>query len=283
MSYKHKVLFAFDGTLFFDEEGNYYGVHVNDSILDRYLNLGERVSLLVRTQPISEEDKGSIPQITNPYCNIISEPNFKSIGNFFSRNKAKDIIGNAVKNHDTIISRIPSAIGSYAIQYANEFDKPVLGEIVACNWDSYWYYNYKGKMVAPYFYWKQKWITQKVDHAIYVTKHFLQDRYPNNGKSIGCSDVALKEIDNVILDKRLKKIDNQATPLKLGTVAALNVPYKSQQDVIKVIASLKRKGHKFSYYLVGQGDDSRLRDLTEKLGLENEVKFLGTLRHDDVF
>src|SRR5699024_5417678 len=103
-----------------------------------------------------------------------------------------NIIDHAVQSHDIIIPRIPSAIGTYAVRYANKYDKAVLGEIVACNWDSYWYYNYKGKLGAPYFYWKQKRVTQKIGHAIYVTKHFLQDRYPNKGKSIGCSDVALK-------------------------------------------------------------------------------------------
>ncbi|MCW9706772.1 glycosyltransferase [Fodinibius salsisoli] len=279
-----KVLFAFDGTLFSDDKGNYYGVHVNDSIFDRYLNLGESLSLLVRTKKINEKDKNRIPKITNPYCNIVPVPNFKSITDFIGNGaKAKAIIREAVEQSSVIIARLPSAIGSYAVQFANEFNKPVLGEVVACNWDSFWYYNYKGKLVAPYFYWKQRKIIKNIDYAIYVTQHFLQDRYPNNGESIGCSDVSLKEIDNTILDKRLKKIEAQKSPLKLGTVAALNVPYKSQDNVINVVSKLKSKGIHFEYSLVGQGDDSRLRNLVKKLGLENEVNFVGTLKHAEVF
>ena len=279
-----KVLFAFDGTLFFDDQGDYYGIHVNDSIFDRYLNLGDSLSLLLRTQQIEENDKNRIPKITNASCNVISVPNFKSISGFVrNRAEAKETIQEAVKQSDVIVARLPSAIGSYAVQFANKLNKPVLAEVVACNWDSFWYYNYKGKVLAPYFYWKQKRIIKDIGHAIYVTEHFLQGRYPTKGKSIGCSDVTLKEIDDEVLAKRLNKIETQHSPLKLGTIAALNVPYKSQHNVINAISKLKKKGVKFEYHLVGQGDDSRLRKLVESHGLGNEVNFIGTLQHDEVF
>ncbi len=279
-----KVLFAFDGTLLFDDKGNYYGIHVNDSIFDRYLNLGENLSLLVRTRKIDEKTKGRIPKITNPHCNIIPVPNFKSIPKFIRNGaKAGKIIRSAVKESDLIIARLPSSIGSYTVRFAKEYEKAVLGEVVACNWGSFWNYNFKGKVVAPFFYLKQKKVTKKVGHVIYVTEHYLQDRYPNSGKSIGCSDVVLNEVEDEILNKRLKKIDVQTGSLKLGTIAAMNVPYKSQHNVINVLSALKHKGLQFEYYLVGQGDDTYLRNLAKKRKVEDNVKFVGILKHDDVF
>jgi glycosyltransferase involved in cell wall biosynthesis len=186
-----------------------------------------------------------------------------------------------VDDHDVIILRLPSAAGAIAYEYAKSINKPILIEMVACVYDALWNYDWRGKLLANYKLKKYQAILKNASHVLYVTSEFLQKRYPTKGKAIGCSDVVVKELDTTILKKRLLKIENLQEPLVLGTVAAIDVPYKGQADVIKVIAKSNKK--KLFYQIVGQGNSNKLQTLVDQNQLQNEVQILGSLSHDQVF
>ena len=110
-------------------------------------------------------------------------------------------------------------------------------------------------------------------------------RDTTKGQNIGCSDVDLPSLDNIILDIRLYKISNmhQDRPIVVGTTAAVNVRFKGQKYVIKAISKLNNEGYNFEYHLAGGGDNSYLKSVAEKYGVLDKVKFLGSLPHDKVF
>ncbi|MBK6732466.1 MAG: glycosyltransferase [Bacteroidetes bacterium] len=180
--------------------------------------------------------------------------------------------------------RLPSAAGVIATKFTKKYDKPLLAEMVACTFDGYWNYSWKGKLIAHYKLYSLKKVAYKLDYTIYVTEKFLQKRYPTKGSSVACSDVHLNNINNTALLNRIHKINSKENtqPFVLGTVASMNVKYKGQQYVIRALHALKKKGIKFNYHLVGQGDDSYLRHLTSKLGLQDQVKFNGPLKHENI-
>ena len=68
----------------------------------------------------------------------------------------------------------------------------------------------------------------------------------------------------------------------MGTIGFLHIPLKGQQDVIRAVKILKDRGYKIRYQLVGIGDSTRLKYLVRELDLEDEVKFVGGLPHDQV-
>lgn len=283
----NKVLFVHDGPLQKDHDGNYYGVDFGEVLKERFLYLGSHVTFMMRTKYISSEDLKKYSTISNDNFDVINVPDFKSIKKYFKNIKpAKEIIRKAVASHDVIVCRLPSAIGSIAAKEALELKKPLMAEYVACTYDAYWNYSWKGKLIAHYKMWTQKALVKDIPYIIYVTKHFLQNRYPSPAVQTNCSNVEIINIYEQDLEDRLKKIeqrnDNQST-LTLGTVAAINVVYKGHEDVFRAIAILKQKGIAVKYFLVGNGDPSRLKNHAKELNIEDSIEIVGPVKHSEVF
>lgn len=277
-----KVLFVHDGPMGV-YENQAYGISFKSAMIERYAIFGDEVTFLMRARILSKDNLHKYSKIDQPYFNFLSIPDFKSISTIHKTGEAKKIIKKAVKDNDVIVTRLPSAAGVIAFKEAKRLGKPVLVEFVACVYDALWNYDWRGKLIARYKFKNYQKLMEQATHTIYVTNEFLQLRYPSTGKSIGCSDVELKEIDDTVLRARLEKIKENKTPLKLATIAAIDVVYKGQADVIKAIAELKEKGSYFKYDIIGQGNPIRLQNLIKSLKVEDLVTIKGAIPHDEVF
>lgn len=72
--------------------------------------------------------------------------------------------------------------------------------------------------------------------------------------------------------------------MKLATAAAVNVSYKGQRYVIEALAKLKERGiTNFEYHMAGGGDNSALKVLAQRLNVEEQVVFEGSLPHEKMF
>jgi glycosyltransferase involved in cell wall biosynthesis len=260
-----------------------YGIHYKNELVDRYSFFGEKVTFLMRSSSLALKDLVKYSKIDRPNFNFIPIPNFKSLKSLHNKTKAKSIIQKAVESHDILIVRLPSASGVIAFKEAKKLDKPILVEFVACVYDALWNYDWRGKILAKYKFKQYQNLMQDATHTVYVTNAFLQSRYPSPGKSIGCSDVELQVIDEEVLTLRLQKIKEKTKPLKLATIAAIDVAYKAQADVIKAIAALKLKNIYFEYDIIGQGNPDVLQKLIDKLDLNNLVQIKGSIPHDQIF
>lgn len=277
-----KVLFVHDGPVgIYNSE--IYGIHYKNELVDRYSFFGEEVTFLMRSIPLNSQDLDRYSKIDRSNFKLISFPNFKSIRTRHKKAEAKTIINKAVGDHDIILVRLPSAAGVLAFKEAKRLNKPVLVEFVACVYDALWNYDWRGKLLAHYKLKQYQKLMQDATHTIYVTNKFLQSRYPTPGKSIGCSDVILQTTKEAALNVRIEKIKNSKSPLKLATVAAIDVKYKGQADVIRVLAALKKKGVLMSYDIIGQGDPKTLQNLIDNLDLNDLVKIKGSLPHEEIF
>ena len=279
-----RLLFVHDGPIYkcVDE---YYGVHYDDKLINRYLQLGESVTFLMRVALISSDDIGRFMKISNTAFDVVEVSDFKSIKKYFRVWSAKKIIEKSIKECDALVIRLPSAIGVLSLRYAHKFNKPVLCEMVACVYDALWNYSWLGKAIAHYKLLSYKKIVKSLPYVIYVTSEFLQTRYPTKGKELSCSDVELSGTNSSVLQERLSKIRsmNDSDVITLGTVAGLDVIYKRQGDVIKAISLLKDKGITVNYLLVGGGDKTQLERLIYSCNLSEQIKIIGSLSHEEVF
>ena len=162
--------------------------------------------------------------------------------------------------------------------------KPVFSVAIGCAWDAYWNHRFPGKLIAPYMYFKMKWCMKKADYALYVTEKFLQKRYPSECKSIGVSDVVVKDFDSYILKRRRDKIENGlGKTITLMTSGSVGNKAKGQEFVIKAIPILNNYGFRINYLLAGGDDPSYLKKLANKLHVEDQISFLGMLSTSEVF
>ncbi len=279
-----KMVFAHDHIFYKYNDQYYSSGGLSKEMLERYSSIFEEVVVLSRQKEISSLDN-KLTLASTDRVTFIKVPDFKSVKRYYLKKKASAIVKNEVINADCLIAR-NSSIASIALKYAKQYRKPYLLEIVACQWDALWNHSFKGKILAPYSYLKLKKTAKEAPYVIYVTNEFLQKRYPTNGMSTSCSNVALTEFDDKVLEKRLKKIKyiQENSKVIIGTTAAVNVRYKGQQYVIEGLGNLKKQGiTNYEYQLVGGGDQRYLKTIAEKYDVVDQVKFLGAMPHSQVF
>ena len=248
---------------------NNYGMVFNDITC---LNYG-----IEKKRPTNNEVKGR-----NVHFVICSKQN--SILNFYkNRNANKLLIAENVKKVDACIIHMPSTLGGYTIEYAKKYRKPYLLVVVGCAWDALWNHSWKGKCIAPMSYYFTKQAISQSAYVLYVTKYFLQGRYPSRGYTIACSDVDLPNIDDNILQNRLSHIELKKHVFKIATLGTVASPYKGQKYVIAAMEKLVKKGYSMEYYIVGGGDCTSLKKIAVKLGVDDNIKFLGNIKHEQVF
>ena len=254
--------------------------------LKKYFELADQLLVCTRAINIEKNDILRYKKTSGENVSIIPIENYNNFIDIIKNRKSiKKQVKDIINKVDVVIVREPSELASIAYEEAVRQKKRILVEMVGCVWDSLSNYNFLGKILAPYFFIKTKRIIKNSKYVIYVTNEFLQKRYPTLGESVGCSDVELQEINEEILEKRIKRIKEEKENHKiiLGTLAAIDVKYKGQEYVIKAIAKLKNEGYNIEYQLVGGGKKERLEKLVTKLGVKDNVKFLGSKSHDEVF
>lgn len=279
-----KLLFAHDH-IFYKYNNKYYSTGgLSKEVLKRYTAIFDEVVIVSRQKEITTYNN-KLTLASMERVKFVNIPNFKEIKNIHQIFTAKKIINREINNCDVVIARLPSSIGSLSVKFAKKNKKAYLIEMVACPWDALWNHSLKGKIVAPFMYYKTKRNVKKAPYVTYVTNKFLQSRYPTDGKMIGCSDVQLPSLDDEVLSKRLNKINNMSNDMRIiiGTTAAINVRYKGQEYVIKAISRLNKEGYNFEYHLAGGGDNNYLKSIADKYDVSDKVKFLGSIPHDKVF
>lgn len=274
------ALFVFDHKYPIDSERTvYYSSGFDEGFFARYFNIFERFDVFGRSVNIK---KGTaVPVDTNLYptriTTVISNKNLLSV---------YGVLKKEIFQHDCVISRMPSLLGALAIRICKENNIPYLVEIVACTYDALvdspsW----KRRIMAKPAEFIYRNILSDNPYNIYVTKEFLQKKYPSSGFSIACSNVTLPGVDGVVLERRLNKLSKfkKDNKIILGTTSTLSVDFKGQKYVIQALLKLIQTGFNVEYQMVGDGDGAWLLDLASRIGVQDHVKIIGRLDHDDVF
>lgn len=197
------------------------------------------------------------------------------------------LIKDQIKKVDLVVGYVPALNAEVSSFLTHKLKRKYFALMVACPWDGLWNQDWKRKIAAPYRYFLNKIVLRDADYALYVTKEFLQKRYPTKThNTIGISDVVLEKTNDEILKRRLEKIANltDGDKIKLATTAMLNIKYKGQRFVLEALKKLKNRGYNnFEYILIGGGDDRELRKYAQELGISDKVTFIGKVTHEEVF
>lgn len=208
-------------------------------------------------------------------------PNMNNLTGLLSgRRGIKHQIRDLVRDHDCVILRGISELGSMACREAKRQGKIVVLEMVACPWDSLWYYGgVKAKLYAPWRYLAGRKTAQNADAVIYVTNTFLQKRYPANTKiQAVASNVDIAPVRASILEQRDYKIRayTTETQYRIGLIGALSNALKGIDIAITACHRLKAKGiDNFTLHILGPGDAEPYCRLVQYHNLENHVFFDG--------
>ena len=267
------ISFFLDAKLI-EKDGKYYtsGAVTKDYLNKHRFSNNDRLVVGLRKENNVESKKK---------ISISSDKNieFVTFNSYKEALKKRKLIKKIVLESQFVYIKLPSNIAIIAMHYVLKYKKKHIVEMVGCAFDAF--YNHGsiiGKILAPIMYGINKYYTKKAQNVIYVTNQFLQKRYPNKNNNIGCSDVNIEDVNENILENRLKKIDNfdRKNVIKIGLIGSLDVKYKGQEIAIKAISKLKNK-YKIELHFLGAGNKQNSEKLIKELDMENIIYFDGVL------
>lgn len=265
-----------------------YTTNLSYEILkERYVDIFGEINILNRSGEMSDVyDEKAFVKASGEKVNFLNEISiFTPLSFLKNYRRIKENIYKNVSASEYIIIRLDSFMGLIAAKYCRKHRKKYLIEVVGCVWDSFWNKGLYGKIVAIILLKRMQKEVKYSPYTVYVTKKFLQTRYPTEGQNTNISNVHLDHLDELNLLNRLKRIETYTKEqiFQIVTVASVEVRYKGQETVIKALAELKKQGHQeFRYHLIGGGDNSFLTELADRLGVSDQIFFYGSLNHEKV-
>jgi glycosyltransferase involved in cell wall biosynthesis len=197
---------------------------------------------------------------------------------FFSSRALDDVLERELAHADALLAMLPSQLALRAISKAVRRGIPFAAEVIGCAWDSYFNYgNLAGRAYAPIAFRRQQRALRLAPLALYVTREFLQRRYPCSGYTNYASNVEIEPMDkagHAARSKRLAELAAGRRP-RFGTVGSLRVRYKGYQIAIPALAKLRREGLDVHYSILGSGDPAPYRAIAERHGVADLVEFAG--------
>lgn len=252
----------------------------DDVFSSRYLSLFGSFSIFARVQAVDGEEAAR-RTVFNPAVRVEGAGSLMSL--LLSR-RGRQGMKQAISKADCCVVRLPSATGLVALHHIRKVKKPYLVEVVGCVYDALTTGKRPGRiLIARLMMWLVQREVRKAPFVVYVTKDFLQSRYPTRGRSIACSNVEITPPGPDVLAQRLRAL--AAAPsrtIRLGTVSTYNVGYKGQEFMIRALASLRSAGYDAVYSMVGDGAPDTLMAAAREAGVADAVEFLGRLPHAGV-
>jgi glycosyltransferase involved in cell wall biosynthesis len=274
-----ELVFAHDYAFLHGPDGTVYSDR-GDWAWHRYLDVAERLTVTSRARELPPDAalQGLTPmdQAGVSYAPIpsVSGPLLR----YTNRREAVRRLRSALERADGLIARLPSEIGSLAVDVAHRLGKPALVEVVTCTWDALWNYGtWQGKVYAPISWWKTRRQVGRADFAVYETESFLQGRYPSSGRTVQCPSVELPEMDNTVLDRRLGRIEGWRPPFVIGLIGALSVGFKGIDTAVEALSRERERLPAFELRVLGSGEPARWQRLAAEAGVGGQVRFDGVL------
>ena len=260
-----------------------YGHFAYDLLWKRYLKYFDHIEAGGRFLNASEEDCKTLSISSGDNVSFFELPDLASIKGLMYLRKAKNEIKVHMKNADFAVIRLHSFLGYVACSVARKLGINYAVEVVGCAKDAYGNYNLKGKIISPITVHFQKKCVRKAPNVIYVSRHFLQERYPNKHFNVGCPDCNVPLTDEFVLHQRISKIEvmDVKKEIRIGLIASLKVGYKGHDTAIKAMSYLKDKYPNMRICFLGDGSPDKWMPLVKKFGVENNIEFCGSLLGGD--
>ena len=263
-------------------QGQYYAIDLPGEVWNnRYLKYCDTLKVIGRKDQVQDDPSKNLSISSVDRVEFDCVDNETYIKRLFHYWKDSSHISRVITDCDFVVCR-----GSWGARICRKAGIPYLVEVVGCDWDALWNHSWQGKVAALPRFIALKRAAWHAPYVLYVTKNFLQKRYPSKGIQAGISDVRLKSIDENVLSMRLMRIAGKLSfdKLILGTTAAVDVKYKGQEYVIAALGKLKMQGITgIEYQLVGGGDSNYLKKVAKDHKVSDQVVFKGPLPHHKVF
>lgn len=273
------TLFVHDHQFLFNNS-QVYSDKLPYEVWERYLRNFDKIEVWGRGK-VSNQSIVNLPLSSGKNVEFHYGDNISGLHSFLgTRKREYDRLYTLIVEADSVIARLPSEYGLMAASIADSMGKPYAIEVVGCAWDALWNYGtFKAKLYAPVLYRRMQKAVQKASNVVYVSKYFLQERYPANDNAYtdNISNVEIESVSELVLQQRLQKIEASQLPIRFGTIGSLKTRYKGVHTAIQALGELSAEIGEFEYRVLGAGDTSYYKKLAKEYEIDDKVFFDGTL------
>jgi len=187
----------------------------------------------------------------------------------------RDVLHELGRN-DVVLARLPSEVGLLVSKAGCLVRAPVAAEVVACAWDGLRSHGgHLARLYAPIAYWRNRWAIRRAVLVRYVTRSFLQRRYPTQSQSISLSDAFIVRRD--AREVMAKHARTEQDGLACAFVGPLLHRSKGLDVAPRALAVARSLGANARLSVAGPGEQESWRRLAHRLGVGDSVTFEGVL------
>lgn len=286
MNNTKKLLLAPDTLFLKTPDNKYWSDTIYDySFFERYMMVFEKIVIVSRCKEATYEEVKGYLRSDGPNIEIREIPAMqgmmayvKNIVPFYKETQK------ACKGVKCAIIRLPSIPAAMVLYHFKKTKLPYALEVVADPYEAY-----RSNALARYLFTLHlKKACLEANGVSYVTKYYLQERYPSYFRKYRNADnVHFEEYYSTIrLSKtyftKPRKFNDKKEFVIIHTANNMNNDIKGHETLIRAAKKVIDAGYAISVVFVGDG---LLREQHEKLvkmlGLENKVTFLGMLSGAD--
>ncbi len=274
------IVFAHDHHFYKVDENIYSSGGLPASVWNRYLSVFGQVHVVGR-------DGGELNEVNlNKYVmsscvdvDFTLLPNLSNFGSLIWKSASiKQQIESIIIRSEGVIARLPSEYGYLAIKLAQKHEIPWAIEVVECPWDALWNYgSFKAKVFAPIQWYRLRKIASRSLYTLYVTREFLQRRYPSKGVSVSCSNVEISSVSIDAAQTRSDRFFDQHSKINIGLIGSLKGGAKGIDTALHAFQDLNKKHKNVELRILGSGPVDYWKDFAQNLGIGERVRFEGTL------
>lgn len=275
-----RAVFAHDHVFVRHEDGVYSPGRLPYASWHRYLEHFATLTVVARARIASSAaEVEGMSRADGPGVRFAFQGAARGVRRLLPRRSAKDRdLRELILSADAVIARIPSRIGATVAGFAATARLPNAVEVVGSAFHALWHHgSIAAKAYAPLLDIQTKYAAHRAGAALYVTKDYLQRRYPCSGRTASASNVVIPRLDATLLEARRKRLRARRGPLFVGFVGTLTDRHKGLDTLLEALARTDVMGNNCILRVVGEGDQTQWRRMTHQLGLSDRVEFVGAL------
>ena len=280
-----KLLVAPDSSMYVTPDGNYWCPTIYEySFFERYLSVFDELVVASRVKKASYQEVKGFLLCSGPNIEVACLPDMHGMRDYLI--KIIPFIVASIKasqNVDCALFRLPSIPASMVLHFYKKRDKKYALEVVADPEDAY-VSNIFAKLLFSKILKRE---CLRANGVSYVTKYYLQDKYPSHARLYGSDSNHFESYYSTI--RLAKEYYSQPRSFYgkesftiIHTSNNMNNELKGHKELILAFKEVVDKGFDVQLRLIGDGSlRPKLEEMVDSIGIRDRVTFVGRLSGSD--
>lgn len=246
-----------------------------DSFYEKYLDVFDSVRVLGE-EAKSYLDQSSLVEMINPNIQVEIIPANTNPKDFKNDYVLRKILIDEILKAEAILIKPSTRRGMMAIKIAEKYRKPYMIEMTGDIHNALLQNPSRiRRMYAPILYKQIKNRIRNCEYGLYVSKYYLQKKYPIKGKTCGCSDANITKLNPEVLEERIRRINELDFDERVD-LALVGFYQGTGKGVDTAIRALSRLDERFHLNILGNGTEENRKhwiEYGEQRGVIGRIHF----------